>query len=409
MLGVFSYCGVDAGRNARHELLQSSLPPELFRYSQDNYRVMAALQRNISFISLYYLWLIPLVQIVAAESDILKYVNPLIGSTNGGNVFSGASLPYGMAKAVADVDGQNTGGFSTDGSRVIGFSALHDSGTGGNPSLGNFPLFPQYCPDNVIDNCNFPRDARAVHYVNDSVVARPGHFALSLDTGIHAEMTTSEHAALFRFNFPPSTGSDGSPLSPLVLLDLTDLWESRQNASISVDDSSGRIRANGTFLPSFGAGSYKTYFCADFGGASVQDSGIWVNNRGGTEPKELFVTRGFNQFYLQAGGFVRLHRPQDGIVNVRVGVSFISTDRACENAEKEIPGPEYDFDGLTDRADREWGEKLSPVSVKSGGASNDLLSSFWSGIYRTMLDPQDLTGENPLWESDEPYFDSFYW
>lgn len=26
-----------------------------------------------------------------------------------------------------------------------------------------------------------------------------------------------------------------------------------------------------------------------------------------------------------------------------------------------------------------------------------------------MINPQDYTGENPLWNSDEPYFDSFYW
>ena len=34
--------------------------------------------------------------------DPLAYVDPLIGASNGGNVFPGASLPYGMAKAVAD-------------------------------------------------------------------------------------------------------------------------------------------------------------------------------------------------------------------------------------------------------------------------------------------------------------------
>ena len=32
------------------------------------------------------------------DVDVLKWVNPLIGSQNGGNVFSGATLPYGMAK-----------------------------------------------------------------------------------------------------------------------------------------------------------------------------------------------------------------------------------------------------------------------------------------------------------------------
>lgn len=48
-----------------------------------------------------------------------------------GNVFAGASLPYGMAKAVADTNsGSNQGGFVTDGSKVTGFSSMHDSGTG---------------------------------------------------------------------------------------------------------------------------------------------------------------------------------------------------------------------------------------------------------------------------------------
>ncbi|KKY18341.1 putative glycoside hydrolase family 92 protein [Phaeomoniella chlamydospora] len=30
------------------------------------------------------------------------------------------------------------------------------------------------------------------------------------------------------------------------------------------------------------------------------------------------------------------------------------------------------------------------------------------GIYRTFVNPQNYTGENPLWQSSEPYFDSFY-
>lgn len=34
----------------------------------------------------------------ANTTDVLEYVNPLIGSQAGGNVFAGATLPYGMAK-----------------------------------------------------------------------------------------------------------------------------------------------------------------------------------------------------------------------------------------------------------------------------------------------------------------------
>lgn len=339
--------------------------------------------------------------------DPLQYVNQLIGTDNGGNVFAGATLPYGMAKAVADVNGQNTAGFSTDGSNVTGFSHMHDSGTGGNPSLGKFPLFPQYCPDDDIDNCKYLITDRATPYVLDSVVATPGYFGLSLANGIHAEMTVSEHAALYHFKFPSEKPASGMALNPLILLDLTDLNASRQNATISVADD-GRIKANGTFLPSFGSGSFISYVCVDFSGADVLDTGIWVNNRAGTEPKELFVTRGINLYYIQAGGFVRFNAPSNGIVSARVGVSFISSDKACQNAENEIP--DWDFTGLKKTAEDAWRKKLSVVEVKAGnGSDTSLLTNFYSAIYRTMMSPQNSTGENPLWESTEPYFDSFYW
>ena len=48
-----------------------------------------------------------------AQVDILSFVDPLIGTTNGGHVFPGATLPFGMAKAGADVNVENQGGFST--------------------------------------------------------------------------------------------------------------------------------------------------------------------------------------------------------------------------------------------------------------------------------------------------------
>lgn len=346
--------------------------------------------------------------IVSATRDSLQYVDPLIGSTNGGNVFAGASLPYGLAKPVADVDGQNTGGFSTDGSNITGFSSLHDSGTGGNPSMGNFPLFPQYCANNEINNCKFPKAARATHYVEGSVEAKPGYFAIDLQTGIRAEMTAARRTALYKFKFPESKSGEGDALDPLILLDLTDLWDSRQNASLAIDSQTGRMKGNGTFLPSFGAGSYQSYFCVDFAGAKIKDSGVWVNDRAGSEPKELFVTRGFNNFYVQAGGFVVFERPDNGLVTARVGVSFISSDQACSNAEAEISEPLQDFANLRENAEVAWKEKLSPINVISGGVAKEMLRAFWSGVYRTMLSPQDMTGENPLWDSEEPYFDSFY-
>ncbi|EEH33502.2 hypothetical protein PAAG_04552 [Paracoccidioides lutzii Pb01] len=45
--------------------------------------------------------------------NVLGYIDQLIGSRSGGNVFVVATLPYGMVKAVADVDGQNKRDSST--------------------------------------------------------------------------------------------------------------------------------------------------------------------------------------------------------------------------------------------------------------------------------------------------------
>lgn len=43
-----------------------------------------------------------------------------------------------MAKAVADVDGEDQGGYASDGSSINGFSHMHDSGTGGVRSIPRF-------------------------------------------------------------------------------------------------------------------------------------------------------------------------------------------------------------------------------------------------------------------------------
>ncbi|KAF9876054.1 putative alpha-1, 2-mannosidase [Colletotrichum karsti] len=335
--------------------------------------------------------------------DPLNFVDPLIGSQRGGNVFAGATLPYGLAKAVADVDGEKTGGFSTDGSNITGFSIVHDSGTGGNPSLGNFPLFPQVCPGDDLNSCRFRIGDRATKYDLNKTVAEPGYFSVELVSGVKADMTVSEHAALLRFTFP-----SGNEQHPLVMLDLTDLWASRQNASVKIDTPTGRMTGNGTFLPSFGAGSYVLHYCVDFFGAKIFDTGVWVNNRAGNEPKELFVTRGFNLFYLEGGGFVRFKELTNNTVTARMGMSFKSGAQACSNAEKEIPDPMSNFDSLVRTAKDAWREKLAPVSIKPGGATEDLQKSFWSGLYRNMISPQNYTGENPFWDTGVPYFDSYY-
>jgi len=202
-----------------------------------------------------------------------------------------------MAKAVADTDSEsNQGGFTYDGSNITGFSSMHDSGTGGSPSLGNFPLFPYAsCKNDEPNGCIFPKKSRKTPYKLNSVKSSPGYFDIELESDVRVEMTAAHHTSLFRFHFP--SGEKGSPL---ILLDLSDLSDTRQdNGTISIDQSSGRMTGSAKFLPSFGSGSYNLHFCADFQSSGwLRDSGIFVNTRASNDVHDLTISRSINGYPL---------------------------------------------------------------------------------------------------------------
>lgn len=246
---------------------------------------------------------------------------------------------------------------------------------------------------------------RAVLWKKKSPKARPGYFGISLDNGVHAEMTTTNRSALYRFTFNETSTS----LGPVILVDLMDLPQSRTKGTAHVDSSTGQLKGNGTFNPSFGIGRYDLHFCADFKGAELRDTGVWSRNRANFTRQTVHLQAdGTNTASsLSAGTFARFHSPRNNTILARVGVSFISASQACANAEKEQP--DFDFDGTVAGAESAWRKKLNVISVDADGVSSDLQTVFWSGAYRSLISPQDYTGENPLWKSDEPYYDSYYW
>lgn len=353
------------------------------------------------------------------RDDILKFIDPLIGTGPGGHVFAGATLPFGMAKPVADVSGEKMGGFASDRSQVTGFSHLHDSGTGGSPSMvgqciasnpdqniplankqqGNFPIFVQpSCPN--ITECKMQKHPRKTHYIPASVSARVGYFGIQLQSGLYAEMTASDRAALYRFSFVNGT----SVQNPVIMADASDLPSSSGPRDLFVNAETGRMTAQGEFSPSFGKGKYSVYMCTDVKGAQLQEVGVfnatvWPNHTATSEQPNYWATA--------QGVYVRFKdvTPTDKIY-ARVGMSWLSIERACQNAEREIK--DWDFERLVKNAEKAWTKKLAPIKLDSTGVEEQHLRNFWSGVYRAFISPQDYTGENPLWNSTEPYYDSWY-
>lgn len=286
--------------------------------------------------------------------------------------------------------------------------------------MGNFPLFAHPgCPEDDKSQCQYGVAERAIKRANGSVRAKPGYFAIGLENSVFTEMTTTHRTSLYRFHFPHASSIDINGTmamnSPLILLDVLDLAGSRTNGKVDVDPASGRISGNGTFMPSFGNGEYTAYFCVDFRGAEIRDTGYFKGNKVvlTEKPGQRTTGKGAQDEYRTAdyrsssgGGWVQFHQSQSNQIMARFGLSFLSTKKACKNAEEEIP--EFGFEEVVDAAEKVWEEKLSVIQIDASGVTDDLLSTFWSGLYRTMISPQNYTGENPLWDSDEPYFDSFY-
>lgn len=92
---------------------------------------------------------------------------------------------------------------------MSGISPLHDDGTGGSPSLGQFKFLPQYCSFDTPykrggSGCAVREADRFVGTVNGSAKASPGYFHLALASGTESETTVKDHSVLHRFDFSES-------------------------------------------------------------------------------------------------------------------------------------------------------------------------------------------------------------
>ncbi|KAK7050601.1 glycoside hydrolase family 92 protein [Favolaschia claudopus] len=349
--------------------------------------------------------------IFTAAQDPAQFVNPLIGTKNGGHVFSGATLPWGSVKAGADSnsnDGQ--AGYVSDGTPIFGLSSLHDDGTGGGKSLGNFPLLPltsKECAGNDLTKCPLDRNSRSIDHGDPS--ASPGYFSIPLNNGVKAEVTVTHHAALYRFTYQPPSGSDQMMLLLEATGDLGQSFLGTGQLSVSPNPTTKgtRITGSGSFIPSFGQSKYSVYFCADTSAAFAQAK-YYEGGFGGGTYTDLNQTA-FKKDLVNAPAGVVMGFPsgKDNTLSVRMGVSWTSADKACAYAEAEVPDLSA-FDSIHTAARAKWNEVLGTVEVDATGVSADTQQLFWTSLYRSYISPTNITGDNPLWNSTEPYWDSFY-
>jgi len=339
-------------------------------------------------------------------TDPAFYVDPFIGTANGGNTFPGAVLPFGMVQFSPETTrGDATrrpapGGYQYDATSVRGFSLTHLSGTGCRGASGDIPFLP-YAGDVTSSPSADTQDrifASRFSHANEE--AEPGYYQVRFGNGVNTELTASLRTGAARFTFPT-----GEPAT--VLIRASDSEIGSGDANVSVDPSTRTVTgwvSSGNFCgyidPVIRHDYYTLHFIAVFDDP-VREVGTWQNETispGGTSARggTTYGDDGYPVAGLGSGAWVAFGESgSDGptVVNMRVGISYVSLENARANLEAESPVG-TSFETLKERASDAWNQDLRRVEI--GGGTEPQRTVFYTALYHSLLHMNlfsDVNGE----------------
>ena len=111
---------------------------------------------------------------------------------------------------------------------------------------------------------------------------------------------------------------------------------------------------------------------------------------------------------VQTGGYTTVttatHSMAQQETTVKKGATLL---KACGYLEQELPA-EATLDSLTSASKATWNAQVFS-KVTTTETNTTYLTQLYSSLYGTHLIPSNRTGENPLWQSEEPYYDDCKW
>lgn len=323
--------------------------------------------------------------------DKAHSIDPFTAADSGGNVFVGPTVPFGMAKPGPDMDiGENDANAGWAGTGDIrGFSQIHVSGTGGGAKYGNVLIQPMVGAP-VASGYGSPRSEEA---------AEIGLYSVKLARyNVKVELTSARRTALYRFTFPASNHSN-------ILIDVGRCLISGRKSGeaqsvtasqvtiLSPTEVSGSTSVTGGWNKQ--PNTYTVYFYAK-ADMPASNWGVW--NAGELQAGNKSAKG------VSTGGWLTFHTREGQKVEMKAGISFISVEQAKRNATEEVPS--FDFEAVRNRLIETWNKALATLDVS--GETPEQRSMLYTALYHTMIMPTDRSGENPLWQSSEPYYDDYY-
>ena len=329
-----------------------------------------------------------------SEQTLTAHVDPFVGVDGGGNTVPGAAVPFGFANPSPDTvpnpdpNSWATNGYESDRD-ILGFSQTHVSGTGGEGKYGNFRVTPRTGEVNLQDFSSPKRDE----------TAEPGYYAVTLTKPeVRVELTTTRLVAVHRYTF------DGPGPAHLVIdagsVVVTGGGAGRRQRPIASHArvvSPTRIEGTGNFIGGWNPSPYTLHFSAELSRPFTSTS-TWRGSELHTGARSVAGEQ------TGAGLVLTFDTTTARQIELKIGLSFVSVERARENVVRETRAA--GFDEIRRRAAREWEQVLSKIRVEGG--TDEERRIFYTALYRSHYMPHDLSGENAWWKSDEPHYEDFY-
>lgn len=340
---------------------------------------------------------------VSAQQPV-DYVNPFIGTSNYGTTNPGAVCPQGLMSVTPfNVMGSESNKFdkdsqwwsapyTSDNNYFTGFAHVNLSGVG-CPELGGLLLMP------TAGDLNVDYSQYGSAYTEE--VAKPGYYGTKLTKyGIKAEATTSMRTGLSRFTFPAGKGN--------ILLNLGEGLTNETGATVRIvnDTEIEGSKLMGTFCYNPQA-VFPVYFVMKVSKAPKQ-MGYWKKQRpmkgveaewdGYSGKYKLYTKYNRDMSGDDVGVWFTYDNEANEVIEVKMGVSFVSIENARLNMNTEQP--DFNFDKVSKAAREQWNSDLSRVLVEGG--SKDEKTIFYTALYHMLIHPnilQDVNGEYPMMES----------
>jgi len=303
----------------------------------------------------------------------VKEVDPFIGTTNGGNTFPGASLPFGMTQWSPDT---TPDGWYQPTSRTIhGFSVTHLSGVG-CPAMADMPFLPWSHPLSESPAAHPKQYTVAFNHANEE--AHPGFYSVTLADGTKVELTVTDRAGIARLTYPAGQhagfllNAGGGADTDVHMAILPPIGREHDGNQVRLDGKTVVAQVTtGGFCGS--ATRYTLYTAFRFKQAPVKKQ-LWQDNS--LLPGSQLSAQGKHTgIWLDFGGTTSLL--------VKVGLSYTSARNAIANLDAELPG--WDFDATHAKATTKWDEALSKIDLQGGTPDERTIA--YTALYHTLLTP----------------------